>query len=58
MRPKKLVLYGVALAMLAALGLWMRDAVRVDRCLDHGGRRDYEDRACGGERRSARSVPL
>jgi hypothetical protein len=51
MRPKKLVLYGAALAVLAALGLWMRDAVRVDRCLDHGGRWDYVDRACEGERR-------
>jgi hypothetical protein len=51
MRQKKLVLYGAALAVLAALGLWMRDAVRVDRCLDHGGRWDYVDRACEGERR-------
>jgi hypothetical protein len=48
MRPKTAMLAAVALASMAALALWFHHEIRVDSCLDRGGRWDHGRRACDG----------
>jgi hypothetical protein len=48
MRTKKLLMSTFLLLLLAVLGLWLRNEVRIDRCLDHGGRWDGDRQVCEG----------
>ncbi len=42
---KRLLLLGLAV-LLGLSAYWLRGCIQVDRCLDHGGRWDYEQGAC------------
>jgi hypothetical protein len=42
----------VVIVALAILFLWVRNEYRIDQCLDHGGRWNYESQQCEGARTS------
>jgi hypothetical protein len=44
----KLLRRAFLLTLLVVLGLWLRNEVRIDSCLDHGGRWDKDQRICQG----------
>lgn len=48
MKIRKLLLGVFVLALLVAVGLWLRNEVRIDSCLDRGGRWDKEGQMCEG----------
>lgn len=41
-------LLAVVIACLAIFAWWMFGQLKIDSCLDRGGRWDYEDKACEG----------
>jgi hypothetical protein len=43
----------VAILVVVGVVLWIRDLLAVDRCLDHGGRWNYDEDACEGITRPA-----
>lgn len=48
MQTKKLLLWAFLLAFLVVLGLWLRTEMRIDSCLDRGGRWDENRQMCEG----------
>jgi hypothetical protein len=48
MQIKKLLFWTFVLALLVAGGLWLRTQVRIDICLDRGGRWNKERQMCEG----------
>ena len=50
MKTRKFLLGAFVLALLVAVGLWLRNEVRIDSCLDRGGRWDQERQMCDGAR--------
>jgi len=48
MRPSRLTLFIVMLAVLAMLGLWVRNVMKIDSCLDRGGKWDERRQICEG----------
>jgi hypothetical protein len=45
------LLYGTLFAMaVATVGLWLVAQLRIDRCLDGGGRWNHETNKCEGRR--------
>lgn len=48
MNSRKLVLGAFVLALLAAVGLWLRHETLIDSCLDLGGRWDKNGQVCEG----------
>ena len=48
MKSKKILLGAFVLALLVTVGLWLQDVVRVDSCLDRGGKWDQERHICEG----------
>ena len=48
MKTRKRLLGAFVLALMVAVGLWLRDEVRIDSCLDRGGRWDKERQMCEG----------
>ena len=46
MKNKKMIYGIVILVLLAAVGFWLKGYLAVDRCLDSGGRWNYEAKAC------------
>ena len=48
MKTRKLLLGAFLLAFLVAVGLWLRNEVRIDSCLDRSGRWDKERQTCEG----------
>jgi hypothetical protein len=48
MKTRKLLLAAIVLALLVAVGLWLRNEVRIDSCLDRGGNWDKENLLCEG----------
>ena len=48
MKTRKRLLGAFMLALMVAVGLWLRDEVRIDSCLDRGGRWDKERQMCEG----------
>jgi hypothetical protein len=48
MQTKKLLLWAFLLAFLVVLGLWLRTEMRMDSCLDRGGRWDENREMCEG----------
>lgn len=48
MKLKKLLLGMLVFSVLVAVGLWLRNEVRIDSCFDRGGRWDKEGQMCEG----------
>ena len=48
MKSRKLLPGAFVIAVLVAIGLWLRNEVRIDSCLDRGGRWDKERQMCEG----------
>jgi len=48
MKTRKILLGASVLALLIAAGVWLRNEVRIDSCLDRGGRWDIERQMCEG----------
>jgi hypothetical protein len=48
MKTQKILLGAFVLALLVSVGLWLRNEVRIDSCLDRGGRWDQEQQMCEG----------
>jgi len=46
MSPKKLIVLFVLLILLIVGGIWLRDQLQIDSCLDNGGRWNYEYSGC------------
>jgi len=47
---KRLVVASVTVVLLVAFGVWAKGCLDVDRCLDRGGRWNYERGECESER--------
>jgi hypothetical protein len=43
---RRWVLVMAAIALLAAGGLWLRQQLQIDGCLDHGGQWNYDADSC------------
>jgi len=48
MRPRRLALFIFVLSALLMLGLWVRNEMKTDRCLDRGGKWDERRQICEG----------
>lgn len=48
MQIRKLLLWTFVFALLVVLGLWLRNEVRMDSCLDRGGKWDSHQETCEG----------
>jgi hypothetical protein len=48
MQPRKFVLCACLLVLLIVLGLRLRQEMRIDSCLDSGGRWNETQRVCEG----------
>jgi hypothetical protein len=48
MKINKLLLWTFLLALLVVPGLWLRSELRIDSCLDRGGRWDKNRQICEG----------
>jgi hypothetical protein len=48
MKIGKIILGRFVLALLVAVGLWLRNEVRIDSCLDRGGRWNQDRQMCDG----------
>jgi len=46
MKTRNILPGAFVLALLVAVGLWLQNEVRIDSCLDRGGRWDEERRMC------------
>lgn len=44
--PRNIVMTLLALVVLSACALWLRECLSVDACLDHGGRWDHDKNQC------------
>jgi hypothetical protein len=45
-RKKRWIKLLIALACIAIVGVWFRQCVQIDGCLDHGGRWNYQEGWC------------
>jgi hypothetical protein len=43
---KTKIFFGLAIALIITFLVWMSEKVNVDRCLDHGGKWNYEEGDC------------
>lgn len=48
MKTRKILFGAFVLALLVAGGLWLRNEMQIDSCLDRGGRWDQERQICEG----------
>lgn len=48
MKTKNILLGALVLALLVAVSLWSQNVVRIDSCLDGGGRWDQDQQICEG----------
>ena len=48
MKTRKILFGALVLALLVAGGLWLRNEMQIDSCLDRGGRWDQERQICEG----------
>ncbi len=48
MRPRRLALFIFVLSVLVMLGLWVRNEMKIDSCLDRGGKWDERRQTCEG----------
>ena len=46
MNKKKKISLVIALILLISLAFWMKGCVDIDKCLDNGGRWNYEKGVC------------
>jgi hypothetical protein len=46
MKRRKQIIVILIIAAFAVLGVWGREQLKIDRCLDQGGRWNYERSAC------------
>lgn len=43
---KKIILSIIIVILLISLILWLKNFLQIDRCLDNGGRWNYEEQKC------------
>lgn len=46
MSSKKLIIIAVVVALLVVGSVWLWQQIQIDRCLDNGGRWNYENGKC------------
>jgi len=48
---KKFLIYTIIIIIIVLAMDWIRNFLLIDKCLDHGGRWNYETSECEGERK-------
>jgi hypothetical protein len=43
---KTKIFFGLAITLIIIFLVWMSEQVNIDRCLDHGGKWNYEEGDC------------
>ena len=46
MSKKKIIVFAILLVLLVIFGYWFKGQIDIDRCLDSGGRWNYEKGIC------------